>query len=164
MPDELSKKDEEKLRKLLDKISDTMPALLNKIIDFDIFEPLLYEFLETYNIRSLYDPILLFRLVLLQKYYNLSEYEVLELSKDRVSFIMFLSTDSPDDSPDDLPDEICLMEFSEKLVESGYYEPLFNIFEGILTDFGVSINSESDKIVDLEYIEEPSTLMNNEPE
>ena len=79
---------------------------LNKGIDFEIFKS---EILEQHLIkqargkggRRAYDYVLMFKILILQRYYNLSDDQVEYQINDRMSFMRFLDLTISDDVPDE---------------------------------------------------------------
>ena len=69
-----------------------------------------------------YSKLLLFKIILLQTWYNLSDPAVEEQINDRISFIKFLkiSLDSP------TPDHSTISRFRTSLLENNLYDKLFN--------------------------------------
>ena len=99
--------------------------------------------------RRPYDYILLFKILILQPYYNVS-YDQAEFQiNDRLSFMRFLGLTIADD----VPDSKTIWNFREKLVINGVIERLFNLFLESLNDMGLIVNEG--KIVDATFVEVP---------
>jgi IS5 family transposase len=139
----------------LEKLSKKQDPLerLNKHINWDIFRPVLTQALEKVTTdkggRPPYDYILMFKIMILQKYYNISdeqaEYQIL----DRLSFMRFLGLTLSDD----VPDHNTIWLFREKLVEQDLVEKLFEIFNQQLT--GIGLMAHKGSIVDASFVEVP---------
>jgi IS5 family transposase len=91
----------------------------------------------------------MFKVLILQKYYNLSddqtEYQIL----DRISFMRFLELEISDK----VPDSKTIWLFRENLTNSGIIEDLFERFKIELDHCGYIINEG--KIVDASFVEVP---------
>jgi IS5 family transposase len=91
----------------------------------------------------------MFKILILQRYYNLSddqtEYQIL----DRLSFMRFLNINMADD----VPDSKTIWLFRETITEAGIIENLFERFKSVLEDKGL-IGHEG-KIIDASFVEVP---------
>jgi len=74
--------------------------------------------------RKPFDAILMFRMLILQSLYNLSDEQIEYQVRDRMSFTRFLGLDFEDD----IPDGTTLWLFREKLAQAGLVETLFERF------------------------------------
>lgn len=139
----------------LSKLSELGDPLerLNKGVDFEMFR----EFLED-NLTRLsdgkggrppYDYVLMFKIVILQRYYNLSDEQVEYQINDRMSFMRFLDLTIADD----VPDSRTVWNFREQLVDLVLIEPLFNLFLKELETLGLVVNEG--KIIDASFVEVP---------
>ena len=99
--------------------------------------------------RPPYDKLLLFKMLLLQRYYNLSFAQVEYQVMDRLSFMRFLGLNLGDD----IPDQNTLWAFAEDLKEYNLVEKLFNRFNKLLEKEGV-IGSEG-TMIDASFVEAP---------
>lgn len=139
----------------LEKLSKKQDPLerLNKYINWELFRPLLTEALGKENnnkgCRPPYDFILMFKVLILQRYYNISdeqaEYQIL----DRLSFMRFLGLTLSED----VPDHNTIWLFREKLTEKGLVEQLFELFIQQLIVLGLIAHQGS--IVDASFVEVP---------
>ena len=120
---------------------------LAKIIDFEVFRESLMEALgyidkEDKGGNTPFDPVFMFKIVVLQKYYNLSEEQTEFQIKDRFSFMRFLCI-SPGD---EVPDKNTIWHFKEKLGSAGVVS-LFDrldellVAQGIVGKEGVSVDA-----------------------
>ena len=98
--------------------------------------------------RPPYDCVLMFKIVLLQKFYGLSDQATEEQIGDRLSFMQFLGLQMGDD----IPDANTLWDFKETLGHQGA-ERLFAHFDKHLGDQGI-IGREG-SIVDASFVEVP---------
>jgi len=74
--------------------------------------------------RKPFDAILMFRMLILQSLYNLSDEQIEYQVRDRMSFTRFLGLEFEDD----VPDGTTLWLFREKLAQAGLVEKLFERF------------------------------------
>ncbi len=136
----------------LDKNGDPL-FKLNKIIDWDIFRPAL----ETIRDKSRktnagakpYDVVLMFKILIIQSLYNLSddgvEYQIL----DRISFMRFLNLKLGDR----VPDAKTIWLFREQITNADLAEPLFKQFDKFLRENGFSANKG--QIIDASIVKAP---------
>lgn len=126
---------------------------LSKGIDFEIFRAALTERLhvEAKNKggRRPYDYVLMFKIILLQRYYNVSDDQAEYQICDRLSFMRFLGLTLADD----VPDSKTIWLFRERLTEAGLVEMLFETFIKKLEELNLIINEG--KIVDASFVEVP---------
>lgn len=140
----------EKLTKLGDPLD-----RLNLFIDWDIFrKPLEASFINegrdiTKGGRPSFDRLMLFKALIIQSLYNLSddqlEYQIL----DRTSFKRFLGLKKSDK----IPDSKTYWHFREQLIEKKVIETLFKIFNHTLDAAGIFANEG--KMVDASFVEAP---------
>jgi IS5 family transposase len=130
------------------------PLLLLKAkINWEIFRPTLESIFAKEDKgqggREPYNYLMMFKILILQRYYNLSddqtEYQIL----DRLSFMRFLELELSDK----VPDSKTIWLFKETIAKSGKTEELFNTFEELLKSKGY-IGKEG-KIVDASFVEVP---------
>jgi IS5 family transposase len=126
---------------------------LNAGIDFDIFRNLLEAGLtkpiKGKGGRPPYDYVLMFKILILQRYYNLSDDQTEYQINDRMSFMRFLDLTIADD----IPDSKTVWLFREQLVNLELIEPLFRLFIKELERLNLIVNEG--KIVDASFIEVP---------
>lgn len=82
--------------------------------------------------RPPYDPVLMFKVLILQALYNLSDAQAEFMIKDRLSFLRFLGL-GLDDA---VPDATTIWLFREQLVQAKAMEKLFARFDHVLTEKG----------------------------
>ncbi|MBI3259812.1 MAG: IS5 family transposase [Ignavibacteriae bacterium] len=126
---------------------------LDKVIDWEIFRSLVEE---VFAMKSkgtggapAYDRLMMFKILVLQRYYNLSDEQTEFQIKDRISFQTFLGLSISDD----VPDQNTIWEFRERLTEAGVMELLFNRFEALLDEKGIM--GKEGSLVDASFVEVP---------
>lgn len=136
----------------LSQLGDPLERLSNGV-DFEIFRTLLKDGLtslsEDKGGRPPYDYVLMFKIVILQRYYNLSDEQVEYQINDRMSFMRFLDLTIADD----VPDSRTVWNFREQLTDLEIIEPLFALFLKELETLGLLINEG--KIIDASFVEVP---------
>lgn len=126
------------LKKRYEKLEEKKKILvmLNEMIPWDIFR----EILGVINIkprksnagRKPMDVILMFKMLVLQNLYNLSDEEVEYQINDRLSFMKFLELGIEDQ----VPDATTLWLFREKIKEKGLERELFETFNDYINELG----------------------------
>ena len=99
--------------------------------------------------RPPYDPVLMFKVLILQALYNLSDAQAEYMIKDRLSFLRFLGL-GLDDA---VPDSTTIWLFREQLVKANAMEKLFRRFDKVLTEKGYL--AMSGQIVDATLVPAP---------
>ena len=126
---------------------------LNKGVDFEIFRSVLMERLSTEpkgpGGRPPYDYVLMFKILILQRYFNLSDEQAEYQINDRMSFMRFLDLSISDD----IPDSRTIWDFREKLTDLDLVEELFALFLTELERLNLIINEG--KIIDASFVEVP---------
>ncbi len=126
---------------------------LSKGIDFELFRKLLESNLIKLSKgkggRPPYDYVMMFKILILQRYYNLSDEQVEFQINDRMSFMRFLDLTIADD----IPDSRTVWHYREQITDLELVEPLFNLFLKELEILGLVVNEG--KIVDASFIEVP---------
>lgn len=151
--------DEELRKEKLTQQGDPL-VLIGKMIKWEIFRSIIIRVFEKEEKgiggRPPFDYIMMFKILILQKYYNLSddqtEYQIL----DRFSFMRFLNLDLSDK----VPDSKTIWLFRENLTKAGVVGKLFNQFHSELDKLGYIINEG--KIVDASFVEVPRQRNNRE--
>ena len=137
---------------LLEKLGDPLPKL-SRVIDWEAFRPLLYQSLSPRDPskggRPPYDPLLMFKMLVLQHLYNLSddqtEYQIL----DRCSFRRFLGL-SPQDA---VPDAKTVWVFRERLKQHDLVEPLFTELNSQIDSSG--LKARKGQVIDAALVPAP---------
>lgn len=99
--------------------------------------------------RKPFDELLMFKALVLQRLYNLSDHQVEFQIRDRLSFQRFLGLGLEDI----VPDEKTVWLFREQLSELGLEKALFSQFEGMLQHRGLKTKGGS--IVDATIVDVP---------
>lgn len=112
-----------------------------KVLDFEMFRPLLEAKLlnkEKKNNAGAkpFDVLLMFKIILLQRYYGLGDKQVEYQIIDRLSFKRFLGLETGDK----VPDEKTVWAFREQLTKVGLVDELFDQFIGHLESNGLIFN------------------------
>ena len=137
----------------LTKLGDPLDRLA-KGINFEIFRPILETKLSLASQKNVggrppYDYLLLFKILILQRYYNLSDDQTEYQINDRMSFMRFLDLTIADD----IPDSKTVWAFREKITELELVEPIFDLFLAQLVKLGLVLNEG--KIIDASFVEVP---------
>lgn len=123
---------------------------LNATVDWELFRPVLEKRMnysdQSKGGRPPYDPVFMFKVVVLQKYYGLSEEDTEFQILDRFSFQRFLELDVSSE----VPDKNTVWLFKERLGKDGVKE-LFKAFESALLKLGLT--ASPGKIVDASIVE-----------
>jgi IS5 family transposase len=126
---------------------------LNTHIDFEIFRDLLETNLSKIakgkGGRKPYDYVLMFKILILQRYYNVSDDQIEYQINDRMSFMRFLNLTIADD----IPDSKTVWNFREQLIDFKLVDELFGLFLKELEQLNLIINEG--KIIDASFIEVP---------
>lgn len=140
----------------LEKINKHQPPLqkLNKTIDWEMFretieEAFIKEDRKSNAGRKPYDKLLMFKILILQRYYNLSDEQTEFQIKDRLSFLQFLGLQIGND----VPDEKTIWLFKEQLKEKGLSKKLFELFTAKLISNGIV--AKEGTIVDASFVNVP---------
>lgn len=139
----------------LDKLSKHGDPLekLDKVINWDIFLPVLQK-LENKEKKNNagakpYSPILMFKILILQRYYNLSDSQIEYQILDRLSFCRFLGLTLNDR----VPDEKTVWDFKERLTSKELEKELYAAFHLKLEEN--DLIAHKGKIVDASFVEVP---------
>lgn len=126
---------------------------LNQIVPWEMFRPLLNQVHEKPRKsnagRKSIDVMLMFKLLILQKLYNISDEELEYQVNDRLSFMRFLGLGLEAR----VPDATTVWLFREQLQQKGLIEPLFEQFDIYLRSHGYQ--AKGGQIVDATLIEVP---------
>ena len=136
----------------LSEAGDPLERLV-KVVDFEIFRSRLLAALRrsdrSQGGRPPYDPVLMFKILVLQALYSLSDDQTEFQIRDRLSFMRFLGLGLADK----VPDAKTIWLFRELLVQAGAMEKLFSRFEEALRDKGYL--AMGGQIVDATIVEAP---------
>jgi transposase, IS5 family len=114
---------------------------ISKVIDFEMFRPSLEDKLLNKNKKNNagakpFDLVMMFKIIILQRYYGLGDKQVEYQILDRTSFKKFLELETGDK----VPDEKTVWAFREKLTATGLVEELFGQFINFLETKGMIFN------------------------
>ena len=123
---------------------------ISKVLDFEMFRPLLESKLLNKAKKNNagarpFDVVLMFKILLLQRYYGLGDKQVEYQIIDRTSFKRFLGLETGDK----VPDEKTVWAFREQLTKTGLVDELFGQFIGYLESNGLIFNEG--KIIDASF-------------
>ena len=140
----------------LEKISKQKDPLerLGGYIDFDYFLKPLQKYLDkevdpSKGGRPGFDYVLMFKILILQRYYNLSDDSIEYAILDRLSFMRFLGLGINDP----VPDAKTVWLFRDKLTQGGMIEKLFGQLDKQLDKDGIIVHAG--KLVDASIVEVP---------
>jgi IS5 family transposase len=143
--------EDERLRKL-SKLGDSLEKL-NGHIKWEEFRATLTKALAKqahgFGGRPPYDYVMMFKILILQKVYNISDDQTEYQINDRLSFQRFIGIQLYDT----VPDAKTVWHFREELKEAGVLEQIFDSFTEKLDGKGIITHSGS--IVDAAFIEVP---------
>ncbi|MCF6309717.1 MAG: transposase [Sulfurimonas sp.] len=137
------------------KIKEYQPPLskLNKVINWELFrgtiEETLYVEPKGAGGRPAFDKVMMFKILILQKYYNLSDEQTEFQINDRTSFKQFLGLKIGDR----VPDEKTVWLFKENLSQAELSEKLFKLFTEQLMKKGIVAKEGS--MIDASFVDVP---------
>lgn len=99
--------------------------------------------------RPPFDKVMMFKIIILQRYYNLSDEQTEFQIKDRLSFMDFLGLRVGER----VPDEKTIWHFKEQLKKKKVSEKLFELFTGRLMENGIIAKEGS--MVDASFVDVP---------
>jgi len=147
-----------RLEKLASK-GDPLVAL-NEVIGWEMFRPLLNKAFrkepKAPGGRPPYDYVMMFKILILQRLYNLSDEQMEYQINDRLSFQRFLNLDLS--KP--VPDQNTIWLFREKLTKAKLVRQLFRKFDTHLEKQGIMAHEGS--IVDASFVEVPRQRNNKD--
>ncbi len=126
---------------------------LNQGVDFEMFRSVLESGFEKVikgkGGRRPFDYVMMFKILILQRYYNLSDDQVEYQINDRMSFMRFLDLSIADV----IPDSKTVWNFRQQLVDFELVDPIFSLFIKELEKLGLIVNEG--KIIDASFVEVP---------
>lgn len=146
--------DEHFLMEKLTKLGDPLEKL-NDYIDWNIFKAPLFKAFEgetqvqSKGGRPPFDKLMMFKALIIQGLYNLSDDQLEFQIVDRASFKRFLEIKKSDK----VPDSKTFWAFREQLIEKNVIEDMFKTFNKILDNAGVFANEG--KMIDASFVEAP---------
>jgi IS5 family transposase len=126
--------DEEFTKERLSVMGNPLDSV-SKVIDFELFRESLENKLLNTNKKNNagakpYDVVMLFKILILQRYYGLGDSQVEYQILDRTSFKTFLGLETGDK----VPDEKTVWSFRERITKTGLVEELFEQFTSFLEE------------------------------
>ena len=104
---------------------------LNQVINWEFFRNTVEKTLRTDKMTNAgpkpYDPLLLFKILILQRYYNLGDAQIEFQILDRLTFCRFLGLSLNDR----VPDEKTIWVFKEKISSLNFDNELFELFSEV---------------------------------
>jgi len=145
--------DREETSSKLSKLGNPLEKL-HKVIDFEMFRPLLESVMLNQDKQNNagnrpYDVVMMFKIILLKRFYNLSDEQAEYQITDRLSFKEFLGLSSGDR----VPDARTIWLFQDILTGKNLEERLFELFHTYLDEKGLFVNEG--KIIDASFVEVP---------
>ena len=144
-------------RILVSKLGDPLEAI-DKHIDWDQFRILLEEVFPTTKNpkggRPRIDPLKMFKILILQKMYQLSDHSTEFQIADRMSFQRFINIQSIKG----IPDEKTIWLFREQAQAAGLIDKLFDYFVSRLEEKGLIVNEG--KMIDASIVSAPKQRNN----
>lgn len=141
--------DEEESGQKLSAIGNPL-ELISSVVDFEMFRASLEAKLLNTDKKSQagakpYDVVMMFKIMLLQRYYGLGDTQIEYQIIDRLSFKKFLGLESGDK----VPDEKTVWLFRENMTNSGLVEEIFNQFTEFLASKNLLMNEG--KMIDASF-------------
>ena len=144
--------DTEKRLEKLSQLGDSL-VRLNKVIQWEIFRPILsrafHKERKGLGGRPPYDCILMFKILVLQRIYNLSDDQTEFQINDRISFMRFLGLHLEDR----IPDAKTIWLFRDTLAKTEVMRELFDAFNRQLED--AHIITHTGTIIDATFVDAP---------
>jgi IS5 family transposase len=133
----------------LDKCADPL-IKLNDIIEWELFRPQLQRIRKNDMIGCKgFDVVMMFKILVLQALYNLSDDAMEYMLRDRLSFMRFLGLSMTDK----VPDAKTIWNYREQLTKAELIKPLFDRFGGYLNEKG--FKASEGQLIDATIIEVP---------
>jgi len=133
----------------LDKCTDPL-LRLDEIINWELFRPQLQGIRNNDMVgRKGFDVVMMFKILILQALYNLSDDAMEYMIRDRLSFMRFLALTMTDK----IPDAKTIWKYREQLTEESLIKPLFNKFDEYLSEKG--FKASGGQLIDATIIEVP---------
>ena len=133
---------------------------LNTIVPWEEFRPLLAQIRQKPRKskagRKPYDVILIFKMLILQKLYNIGDEELEYQVNDRFSFMRFLDLSLADT----VPDATTVWLFRQQLTDAGLVQPLFEQFDAYLR--GNGYQAKGGQILDATIVPVPKQHISKE--
>ncbi len=135
----------------------TMLEQLNSIVDWEAFRPTLETIRKKQRKsnagRKPFDVVFMFKILILQSLYNLSDAQLEFQITDRFSFMAFLGLQLNDR----VPDEKTIWLFRDELTTAQLIDPLFEQFDATLSSNGFA--AEKGQIIDATIVSAPNNAI-----
>jgi IS5 family transposase len=145
----------------LEKMGDPFIEI-NKLIHWEIFRNSLESAIRKPDYskggRPPWDVVLMFKIVMLISWYNLSYNQAQYQVNNRLDFMRFLGVEVGAQ----LPDENTIWDFKEALKNTGLYRSLFDLFHEILENQGIKVSTGV--MIDASFVEVPRRRVISESE
>jgi transposase, IS5 family len=126
---------------------------LNQVVDWEVFRPVLTKLVVSQPLapggRPRFDVVMMFKLLVLQRTYSLSDEQAELQVLDRFSFQRFLGLTVADD----VPRRTTIWDYREALRHSGGEGELWKAFDRLLAKAGVKLTAG--KIIDASFVDVP---------
>ena len=136
----------------LSKLGDFL-EMLNLLIDWEFFRPILCKYLKKNRKsnagRPSYDPVMMFKLIVLQRFYNLSDDRMEFRIYDSRTFARFLGLGEADN----VPDAKTIWLFKDTLAKENAMEEIFLLFNRKLEELKIIVHNGS--IIDATFVDAP---------
>lgn len=144
--------DHENRLELLEKLGDPLPNL-SRVVDWEAFRPLLSGLRKESDPRKggrpPFDVVLMFKVLVLQHFYNLSDDQTEYQIRDRYSFCRFLGLE-PEDR---VPDAKTIWLYRERIKQA---ELMDTLFEALLSQInGAGLTARKGQVVDAALVPAP---------
>ncbi|KAA6309242.1 hypothetical protein EZS27_039226 [termite gut metagenome] len=132
--------DEQEIKEKLREIGNPLEKII-EVIDFEMFLSLLETQMLNHNKKNNaganpFDVVMMFKIMILQRYYGLGDSQIEYQIIDRISFKSFLGLSNGDK----VPDEKTVWAFRESITNKGVIEKLFAAFTDFLESKGFLMN------------------------
>jgi transposase len=146
--------DEQEIKEKLREIGNPLEKTI-EVVDFEMFRSLIEVEMLNHTKKNNagakpFDVVMMFKILILQRYYGLGDSQIEYQIKDRISFKSFLGLSSGDK----VPDEKTVWEFREFITNKGVIERLFAEFTDFLESKGLLMNEG--KMIDAGFTVAPS--------
>lgn len=121
---------------------------VNELIDWGALRKIMVRAYHETLGRKGFDPVLVFKLLLLEQWYRLSDGDVVFMANDSISFRKFLRLKASCDVPDDTT----LVTFRERLRQAGIFDELFEEITNQMASHGLRVREGSICLVDATII------------
>lgn len=124
---------------------------LNNVVNWEYFRTTIEKMVKNEKMVNAgpkpYDPLLMFKILVLQRYYNLGDHQIEFQILDRLTFCRFLGLSLNDR----VPDEKTVWLFRERLIKKGLDKELFKLFNTLLEKNGLI--AHEGKIIDASFVD-----------